>query len=221
MEEHQMMIGQQMVTYTVAFKKMKNIRMRVRNGKLWISAPYHTSLHFIEENIMRYHKQLLAQMKSYVPYAVYENHGYVMIFHQTYELVWRDMGVMKCQQHGHRLYVYHRCIQQCVEQYLKQQLFDYIAQRIDVYLKKDFVMSPPIIEIKKYQSRWGSCYYRENKVSFHLGLIHLEKDLIDYVIVHELSHFLQANHSALFYQEIQKRMPDFREREKRLKEKHT
>ena len=53
-----------------------------------------------------------------------------------------------------------------------------------------------------------------------LSLVHLEKDLIDYVIVHELTHFLQANHSALFYQEIEKRMPDYKQRIKRLKEKH-
>ena len=78
-----------------------------------------------------------------------------------------------------------------------------------------------MIEIKKYKSRWGSCYYRDHRVSFHLGLIHLEKELIDYVILHELVHFLQPNHSALFYQEIAQRMPCYKEIQKRLKEKHT
>ena len=58
-------------------------------------------------------------------------------------------------------------------------------------------------------------------LTFNLSLIHLDKELIDYVIVHELTHFLQANHSTLFYQEIAKRMPDYKERLKRLKEKHV
>ena len=49
-------------------------------------------------------------------------------------------------------------------------------------------------------------------------LVHLEKELIDYVIVHELCHFIQPNHSKLFYQEVQKRLPDYKEREKKLKE---
>ena len=57
-------------------------------------------------------------------------------------------------------------------------------------------------------------------MSFHLSLIHLEKNLIDYVIVHELTHFLQPNHSKQFYLEIEKRMPDYKTRQQRLKEKH-
>ena len=50
--------------------------------------------------------------------------------------------------------------------------------------------------------------------------VHLEKDLIDYVIVHELCHFLQANHSRYFYNEIEKRIPNYKECIRRLKEVH-
>ena len=75
--------------------------------------------------------------------------------------------------------------------------------------------------IKFYKGRWGCCFYKENKVCFNISLIHLEKDLIDYVIVHELCHFLQANHSKEFYKEIEKRIPDYKQRIKRLKEKHV
>ena len=103
----------------------------------------------------------------------------------------------------------------------RQILHDYIEEKIITYLAYDFDLDMPLIEIKKYKSRWGSCYYRDHRVSFHLGLIHLEKELIDYVILHELVHFLQPNHSALFYQEIAQRMPCYKEIQKRLKEKHT
>ena len=76
----------------------------------------------------------------------------------------------------------------------------------------------PEIEIKKYKSRWGACFSKQNKVSFNLALVHLDKSLIDYVIIHELCHFIQPNHSKLFYQEIEKRLSDYKIREKRLKE---
>ena len=79
----------------------------------------------------------------------------------------------------------------------------------------------PYIQIKNYKGRWGSCFYKENKVTFNSSLIHLDKELIDYVIVHELAHFIEANHSSKFYKEIEKRMPDYKIRQKRLKEKHT
>ncbi|MEO2236261.1 M48 family metallopeptidase [Thomasclavelia ramosa] len=72
--------------------------------------------------------------------------------------------------------------------------------------------------MKKLKARWGACFSNQNKVCFNLVLVHLEKELIDYVIVHELCHFIQPNHSKLFYQEVQKRLPDYKEREKKLKE---
>ena len=144
-----------------------------------------------------------------------------MIFNQRYRIVLRDIGIKKCQFHHQDIYVYHRDIQTCIEKMCRQILHDYIEEKIIAYLAYDFDLDMPLIEIKKYKSRWGSCYYRDHRVSFHLGLIHLEKELIDYVILHELVHFLQPNHSALFYQEIAQRMPCYKEIQKRLKEKHT
>ena len=58
----------------------------------------------------------------------------------------------------------------------------------------------------------------KKKVSFNLALVHLDKSLIDYVIIHELCHFIQPNHSKSFYQEVGKRLPDYKIREKKLKE---
>ena len=66
--------------------------------------------------------------------------------------------------------------------------------------------------------RWGACFYQKNRVCFNLVLAHIDYALIDYVIVHELCHFLEANHSKAFYHEIEKRMPDYKERERLLKD---
>ena len=177
MKSYQIILNQEEIYYDVIYKHMNSIRMRVKQGKLVVSAPYYTPRSLIEDNIRKYHEQYL--------------------------------------------YVYHQNIAQCVENYLKRILLNYIEEKIIYYLAYDFDLNMPRIEIKKYKGRWGSCYYKEGKVSFNLSLIHLDKELIDYVIVHELTHFLQANHSTLFYQEIAKRMPDYKERLKRLKEKHV
>ena len=58
----------------------------------------------------------------------------------------------------------------------------------------------------------------EQKHLDNYNLIYIDKELIDYVIVHELCHFIEANHSKQFYHEIEKRIPDYRDKEKRLKE---
>ena len=102
--------------------------------------------------------------------------------------------------------------------FLKEQLSQYLEKRIQDYLQNDFFMKMPAIQIKKMKSRWGACYYRNHKICFSLNLIYIDKELIDYVIVHELCHFIEANHSKQFYHEIEKRIPDYRDKEKRLKE---
>ena len=99
-------------------------------------------------------------------------------------------------------------------------MFDYIDNRIDEYLLKDFHFNKPQIIIKYYKSRWGSCYYNENKVSFNSTLVHLGKEIIDSVIIHELCHFIVSDHSKSFYQEVYQRMPDYDIRHAYLKGKN-
>ena len=220
MRSYQIIINQKTIEYDVVYKNKKHISMRIIAGRLVVNAPYHTSICYIEECIQQYAHKLLPRIEGYQAYFDYHDEGYVYIFHQKVSIIHRNVNQKQCQRHGNYLYVYHQNIQGCVEDYLKNILYEYIQEKIIGYLAYDFDLDMPCIEIKKYKGRWGSCFYKDNKVSFHLSLVHLEKELIDYVIVHELTHFLQPNHSVLFYQEIEKRMPDYKERQKRLKEKH-
>ncbi|WP_028043944.1 M48 family metallopeptidase [Candidatus Stoquefichus massiliensis] len=221
MKSYQIVLNQQIIDYDVYFKQMKSIRMRVKDGRIVVSAPYLTPISFIEDNIQKYQHQLLKQIEIFEPYAQYQNHGYIYIYNHKYEILLRNVEQKKCQIHDQKLYVYHQNIQSCIDIYLKKILLDYIEEKVIAYLAHDFDLDMPHIEIKKYKGRWGSCYYRENKITFNLSLVHLEKELIDYVIVHELAHFLQPNHSSQFYLEIEKRMPDYKSRLKSLKEKHV
>ncbi|WP_050636443.1 M48 family metallopeptidase [Candidatus Stoquefichus sp. SB1] len=221
MKSYEIQLGQEVYHYDVIYKRMTSLRMRVKEGRIVVSAPYYTPRALIEDNLRQYQEKLIPLIQNYESYACYCDQGYVDIFACRYVLVSRDVGKWQCEKHGQSLYVYHRQIEQCVEKYLKQVLLDYIEEKVIAYLAYDFDLDMPHIEIKKYKGRWGSCYYQQNRISFNLSLVHLEKDLIDYVIVHELTHFLQANHSSQFYQEIEKRMPDYKQRIKRLKEKHV
>lgn len=221
MESHQIILENQIIEYDIVYKSMRSIYFKVEKGRLLVKAPYHTPLSFIEENIMKYQKKFLKQINDYEPYYLYQDQGYVDIFDERYNIVLRDVCQRQCVIHDHQLYVYHQQIDKCVESYLKQRLLDYVEERVIYYLAHDFDLGMPKIGVRKYKGRWGSCFYRENKISFNLSLIHLDKELVDYVIVHELTHFLQANHSSLFYQEMQKRMPDYKQRQRKLKEKHV
>lgn len=75
----------------------------------------------------------------------------------------------------------------------------------------------PKLEIKKYVARWGTCYPKKNKISLNISLIHVDIDLIEFVIFHELSHFVHLNHSKEYHSFLKKFVPDETKKRNRLK----
>jgi hypothetical protein len=64
------------------------------------------------------------------------------------------------------------------------------------------------ITIKQQTSRWGSCSSKGN-LNFNYRLLFLDSTLLDYVVVHELCHLEQHNHSRQFWQLVSRAMPNF------------
>ena len=72
------------------------------------------------------------------------------------------------------------------------------------------------ISITGAKTRFGSCSSKGN-ISFSFRLVRYPEAAIDYVVVHELAHLVEMNHSKRFYQIIEKVLPDYKERKKLLK----
>ena len=73
------------------------------------------------------------------------------------------------------------------------------------------------VEISPARSKWGSCSF-DNKIRYSFRLLYAPKDVIDYVIVHELTHTKHKNHSPAFWQEVAKWKPDYKGKRKWLKD---
>ena len=76
--------------------------------------------------------------------------------------------------------------------------------------------SPTGVKITSAKKRFGSCSPK-NSLCFSFYLFDYPSAAIDYVIVHELCHIKEHNHSARFWALVQKYMPDYKERQKLLK----
>lgn len=73
------------------------------------------------------------------------------------------------------------------------------------------------ITIREQKTRWGSCSSKGN-LNFNWKLVLLDPELQDYVVVHELAHRREMNHSKNFWKIVEAELPDYRERRRRLKE---
>lgn len=74
------------------------------------------------------------------------------------------------------------------------------------------------IAIRSSRTRWGSCSVRGN-LSFHWKLILMPPQILDYVVVHELAHRKEMNHSRRFWDQVEQVLPDYKQRRTWLKEK--
>ena len=93
---------------------------------------------------------------------------------------------------------------------------EYIPSRVQ-YFASIMGVVPTGITITGARTRHGSCSGK-NRLSFSWRVMQYPRELVDYVIVHELAHIKHHNHSAEFYAFIGSVMPDHRERRKKLKE---
>ena len=73
------------------------------------------------------------------------------------------------------------------------------------------------INIRNQKTRWGSCSSKGN-LNFNCLLMLAPPEVLDYVVVHELCHRKQMNHSKAFWSEVEKVLPDYKEARKWLKE---
>lgn len=72
------------------------------------------------------------------------------------------------------------------------------------------------ISVGNQRSRWGSCSMRKN-LNFNYKIIFLPRELQEYLIVHELCHLAELNHSARFWKLVAQTIPDWKNRRKELK----
>lgn len=103
-----------------------------------------------------------------------------------------------------------------LEQWYRGQARDIITRRVEHFSSK-LNLSYNRIFIKGQRTRWGSCSSLKN-LNFNWRLVMAPVEVIDYIVIHELSHLAEMNHSRKFWQLVESHCPDHREHRKWLRE---
>jgi predicted metal-dependent hydrolase len=109
-------------------------------------------------------------------------------------------------------------ISQQVNRVLRREATAYLPRRLR-YLADTFGFEYERERFASQSGRWGSCSSR-GTISLNVALMNLPLELIDYVLIHELAHTKQMNHSPAFWQLVQDCMPDYTVHRKMLKKQN-
>ena len=106
-----------------------------------------------------------------------------------------------------------------LDKYINNEIIEIFSNRINYWYNLFEEKIPmPNLKIRKMTSRWGVCNIRNHNVTLNYNLCKYDIMCLDYVIVHELSHFIHPNHSKNFWNLVSKYYPRYKECRKMLKE---
>ncbi len=97
----------------------------------------------------------------------------------------------------------------------KEKTLNLVLKRLE-YFNKFYNFSFSKVSIRNQKTRWGSCSGK-GALNFNFRIYHLEQVLQDYIIIHELCHLKEPNHSSRFWDLVALKSPDYKELRKRLK----
>lgn len=219
------------VPVKVERKQMKTIRLKVYpKSTVKISSPYNVSDEFLMCFIAKRQKwiqkklDMFSETKGYAATTTIGNGVSIKMLGE--DLIF---SVKECNKN----YIYKEgkilniccmdannqdAIMRLFDKWWRKEAYEIIRQYIDILypIIRKYDIPYPQIYIRKMKTLWGSCTVEKNKVTFNQYLIKAKPACIEYVILHELAHFLYPNHSKDFYAFISTHMPDWQDRKKIL-----
>jgi predicted metal-dependent hydrolase len=187
-------------------RKMRRIIFRVRDGRIIISAPKYISLREIRKNLQKIFHRLLEQLENESPLH-YRHVYYLGVKHYVSDL--DHIAVFKCE--------FDNFLTDEFTKLLSSMALSHFKKRVTHYEKVMNITKPYKVKVKKMVSRLATNSRRTHTLTFALKLIHYSEAIIDAVVVHELAHHFQFNHSKAFYQIVNKYYPDYEKEHHKIK----
>ena len=201
------------IDYEVVIEKRnnKNIYIRVKDDlKVHVSAPYLTPKFYIKNLIENSRKQIINMIEHQ---KKKKNKGYTFLGREI-NIIKKD--VKKPYLEEDTLYVRNK---EDVDKWFLKQAKIVFKERLDtIYNTFTEDIPYPKLVIRTMKTRWGVCNKKLEKVTLNYNLIFMDRKYLDYVIVHELSHFIHFDHSKEFWKLVSQNEPNYKQIRKEMRE---
>lgn len=170
---------------------------------------------FILKNVSFIQKELDRLKASTLP--TFKNESHLWLLGKKY-IVYRSKRIQHIVMKENGIAIPKKYRPREIGQYLRGILYKVLEPLFSEYRRK-YNFESIEMKIVSTHDYWGMCSKQKRKqgIYFNLALVFLPIEIIEYVIVHELCHLKQMNHSKLFWQEVETIMPDAKRRKRMLK----
>ena len=196
-------------------KNNKNLYIRVKeNLKIYITCNYFTSNFEIKRLLKNNEKDIIKLIEK-------QNKNITKKEESKNYLLGNEINIVYCnifkkpKFEDNRLFIKD---DKAKEKWYLEYAKNIFQERLDyIYSLFKEKIPYPKLKIRTMKTRWGVCNRKDNSVTLNLELIKKDIKYLDYVIVHELSHFVYFDHSKNFWLEVCKYSPNYKELRKELR----
>jgi len=190
-------------------KNIKNLYVRVRNGRIIVNANTYTSDKYIRD--------LLERERTNIENMLEKEENRLQpkdkIYYLGEEYKYTYSNIINIDENS-----YTGPSIDIINEYLEKKSLNVFETRLNM-LKNMFKDLPEFkLKVRKMKTRWGVCNKKSMSITLNTELIHKDVSLIDYVIIHELCHFKYMDHSKDFWNEVEKYYPYYKLARERLKQ---
>ena len=224
--------GQTSISYQLAYTDRQTLAIHVHPDlRITVEAPLDSEFPEIEKRLHKKAAWILRQQRNFrrysfeIPprqYVSGETHRYLG---QQYRLkvLQSEDEVESVHMDREKITIITRdkgnkeLVKKLLTEWYRQNAYEIFTERIDAWSPRfeRYGIRHPKVFVRQMRSQWGSCTAK-GKMTLNLKLVMLPKQFIDYIIVHELCHLIEHNHSAAFYTLMSKIMPEWEEKREAL-----
>lgn len=219
----------QSIAYTLIRRPRQTIGFRITEHGLQVSAPSSVSLAAIEEALRDKAGWIFKHMARIESPSAPRQDRYDAYWDEKSIPLWGQKVLIRLNpSSGFRLLQEkdHSLVLLASEAATREHLIAWLKQEarkdFDIRIKRfssELGFGPARWQLSSAKARWGSCNSKA-VIRLNWRLVHHDPKLIDYVVVHELAHLKELNHSARFWAIVESVLPDYRERRRVLRHDH-